>query len=758
MEQYLAHTYYALWEVILNSNSTVQMTKDEAGNKVEVPPITAQQILSRKRERKAKSTLLMAILDEHLARFHGIKDAKTLWAAIKTRFGEVLDKGYDIFQRLLSLLEIHGVGVSTKDANQKFLRSIPSACSNISLIMRNKPGKDNMDIDDPYNNLKSMRLKLMALLDHPPTHRISPQLDNKDLEQIDQDDLEEMDLKWQLVLTKPRLSESIVIEQDTFPGTTDQPGTQETGVKMLGMQGTEEEIMVKEEEATDFAFMAFTSNSSSSSSSNSEREKLRKTNQEIMGYQYGLESIEGQLRVSTLLMAILDKHLARFHGIKDAKTLWAAIKPDLVVLDKGYDIFQRLLSLLEIHGVGVSTKDANQKFLRSIPSACSNISLIMRNKPGKDNMDIDDPYNNLKSMRLKLMALLDHPPTHRISPQLDNKHLEQIDQDDLEEMDLKWQLVLTKPRLSELIVIEKDTFPGTTDQPGTQETGVKMLGMQGTEEEIMVKEEEVTETVFDNRSSDEENSLANDRFKKDRMAKKSVLPNNVGKRTGHKECRPVWNHVQRINHQNKFAQTAVFTRFGRIPVSVAKPKVAASTSAAKPVNTDGPKQSVHFSKSKRTFHKLHSPIRRSFYNTTRRNSTERVNTAGSNAVSAVKGNRVTAVKTSSGSVWRPRVNDIDHISKDNRWICTRVDYGHPQQALKNKGILDSGCSRHMTGNKSYLADYQEINDGGFVAFGSSKGKITGTVKIRTENFAPSLESLPKVKIIESELHISLSIN
>nr|GEY23387.1 ribonuclease H-like domain-containing protein [Tanacetum cinerariifolium] len=121
----------------------------------------------------------MAILDEHLARFHEIKDAKTLWATIKTRFGgnaeskkmqtnvlkqqfeifsisnsEGLDKGYDRFQRLLSLLEIHGVVIYTEDANQKFLRSLPSAWSNISLIMRNKPCIDNLDKDDLYNNLK----------------------------------------------------------------------------------------------------------------------------------------------------------------------------------------------------------------------------------------------------------------------------------------------------------------------------------------------------------------------------------------------------------------------------------------------------------------------------------------------------------------------------------------------------------------------------------------------------------------------------
>nr|GEZ88987.1 hypothetical protein [Tanacetum cinerariifolium] len=78
-------------------------------------------------------------------------------------------------------------------------------------------------------------------------------------------------------------------------------------------------------------------------------------------------------------------------------------------------------------------------------------------------------------------------------------------------------------------------------------------------------------------------------FHEDRMARKYVLPNNVGNGTGHKESRPVWNNVQRINHQNKSSPTIVFTRFGRIPVSGAKPKVAASTSAAKPVNTVGSK-------------------------------------------------------------------------------------------------------------------------------------------------------------------------
>ncbi|GKD37816.1 integrase, catalytic region, zinc finger, CCHC-type containing protein [Tanacetum coccineum] len=47
-----------------------------------------------------------------------------------------------------------------------------------------------------------------------------------------------------------------------------------------------------------------------------------------------------------------------------------------------------------------------------------------------------------------------------------------------------------------------------------------------------------------------------------------------------------------------------------------------------------------------------------------------------------------------------------------------MDY--PHRALNNKGIVDSGCSRHMTGNKAYLAEFQDFN-GGPIAFGGSKG-------------------------------------
>ncbi|GJS33405.1 hypothetical protein Tco_0531787 [Tanacetum coccineum] len=150
MEQYLTNTDYSLWQVILNGDDPIQVTTNENGVETKVPPKTAQALLQRQRERKAKSILLLAIPDEYQLRFHGIKDAKTLWAAIK----KGLDKAYDRFQKFISLLEVHSATVSNEDANQKFLRALPSSWNNVALIVRNKTSIDNLDIDHLYKNLK----------------------------------------------------------------------------------------------------------------------------------------------------------------------------------------------------------------------------------------------------------------------------------------------------------------------------------------------------------------------------------------------------------------------------------------------------------------------------------------------------------------------------------------------------------------------------------------------------------------------------
>nr|GFB27607.1 ribonuclease H-like domain-containing protein [Tanacetum cinerariifolium] len=112
-------------------------------------------------------------------------------------------------------------------------------------------------------------------------------------------------------------------------------------------------------------------------------------------------------------------------------------------------------------------------------------------------------------------------------------------------------------------------------------------------------------------------------------------------------------------------------------------------------------------------------------------SSPRVNAANPSAVSAAS---VNAAKHSAVSA--ARVNDAElsavSAARINAVKPSAVTAGNPQQALKDKGVIDSGCSRHMTGNMSYLSDFKELN-GGYVAFGGNPkgGKITGKGKIKT---------------------------
>nr|GEU31217.1 hypothetical protein [Tanacetum cinerariifolium] len=202
MEHYLEHTDYSIWEVIQKGNGLVQVSTDTHGQIRVLPSKTAKEILARERERKARTTLLMAIPEDHLAKFHKMTAAK------------------EMFQSLLSQLETHGAGVFTKDANQKFLRSLPSSWSQVSLIMRTKPGVDTLSFDDLYNNLRvfeydvkgsagssssTQNVAFVSFDSTSSTNEVNTAYDHEDLKQLDEFDLEEMDLKWQVAMISMRL-------------------------------------------------------------------------------------------------------------------------------------------------------------------------------------------------------------------------------------------------------------------------------------------------------------------------------------------------------------------------------------------------------------------------------------------------------------------------------------------------------------------------------------------------------------------------
>ncbi|GJX28668.1 hypothetical protein Tco_0236747 [Tanacetum coccineum] len=184
IEQYFQVQDYALWDVIENGNSfkpAAQTTTNAEGTSTTlIPgPVTADEKTQKKNDVKARSMLLMALPNEHLLTFNQYKDAKTLFAAIQTRFGgndatkktqktllkqmyenfsapstESLDSIFNRLQKIVSQLAILGENISQEDLNLKFLRSLPSEWNTHVVVWRNKPDLDTMSFDDLYNNFK----------------------------------------------------------------------------------------------------------------------------------------------------------------------------------------------------------------------------------------------------------------------------------------------------------------------------------------------------------------------------------------------------------------------------------------------------------------------------------------------------------------------------------------------------------------------------------------------------------------------------
>ncbi|GKD54418.1 hypothetical protein Tco_1287805, partial [Tanacetum coccineum] len=179
--------------------------------------------------------------------------------------------------------------------------------------------------------------------------------------------------------------------------------------------------------------------------------------------------------------------------------------------------------------------------------------------------------------------------------------------------------------------------------------------------------------------------------------------------------KPIRNNAKRVNHRNFAKKThpcpkknmvprAVLMKYGLVSINTARQNISKT---AVSVNTAHSKTTVNAAR----------PI--NFNQRVNTVKDKKVNTVRPKAVVIiVKGNNVNVVKTSACWVWKPKTKVLDH--------------GNLQMDLQEKGVMDSGCSRHMTGNMSYLTDYEEIN-GGYVAFrGNCKGgKITRKCTIKT---------------------------
>ncbi|GJU75737.1 ribonuclease H-like domain-containing protein [Tanacetum coccineum] len=248
MEQYVQCMDYSLWEIIESGNA-VRTTTLVDGVETEAVLSTAEEKAQRRLEMKARSILLMAIPNEHQLKFNTYKDAKSLMEAIQNRFGgnedtkktqknllkqkyenfvasnsEMLNQTYDRLQMLISLLEIHdklslddlynnlkvyeskvkGSSSSyTNPHNTAFVSSNTTA--NTPAAVNTAQGVSAASTQANAENLTTVDSLSDALIySFFANQPRSSQLDSEDLQQIHPDDIEEMDLKWQMAMLTMR--------------------------------------------------------------------------------------------------------------------------------------------------------------------------------------------------------------------------------------------------------------------------------------------------------------------------------------------------------------------------------------------------------------------------------------------------------------------------------------------------------------------------------------------------------------------------
>ncbi|GJY44486.1 ribonuclease H-like domain-containing protein [Tanacetum coccineum] len=439
-------------------------------------------------------------------------------------------------------------------------------------------------------------------------------------------------------------------------------------------------------------------------------------------------------------------------------------------LAKAYDRFQKLISQLEVYAAPVSKEDINQKFLRSLSPSWSQIALIIRNNQDINQTNIDDLYNNLgvyedemkrsssstsNSHNLAFLSSENTNSTNEVSPVSGNFG---IDQDDLEELDLRWQVAMLTVR---------GTLLGSANQEGTKGKGLMVIMEGGMSDQVMKRshqqmigldeytirkkiiETQTTELKTDTSESKTSETVGNTnevKVEKPKSVYESVVLKPMINRdkviiedwnsddeddvSKVETVSPVkTNETQKVKTQvDKIGQISQKKGIGfkKIKACFVYKRVLTRTGLVNPVRPNG-KRAVHTVSTAKPV-SIVRPACTGIKNMT---------TAGTRAVVSTGKGKMDNVLKKSRWVWKPKGNHMDHESKESRsFILNKFEYADPKGISKSVdyAVLDSGCSSHMTSNKAYLLDYEDYN-GGFVAFGSDPkgGKITGKGKIRTAN-------------------------
>ncbi|GJX04823.1 ribonuclease H-like domain-containing protein [Tanacetum coccineum] len=766
-------------------NGPVQVLTDTNGQIKVLPPKTAKEILARERERQSKNHLAYGYTRRPFSKVEMINLKECRKYIFKQQFesfsvsnSEGLHKGYNRFQSLLSQLEIHGASVSNEDANQKFLKSLPTSWSQLYCIIL--PANRNMDPEMWHLFLlKALTILMMLVLLMVFLLLLAITYKKKDLHHTLMNSRRKLqfDAKEPVGFDKTKVECFNCHNTGHFARECRSKGNQESRRRDAGNTGykakdngrrpgkqEEPKALVTidgdgvdwtghaEDEQENFALMAY-SNSGSNTEVTScskeceesyaklkklydeQREQLGDASIEIQAYTQALKKVEAQLVCHQQNQLVYEEKI-RFMKIDlDDKTnvltyhkklLAEAVKEKEELKTKLENFQSSSKGLSKLLNSQMSTKDKSRLGYgdQIHEGVLSYENEVLESVFDSRSSDVEDSHVYDKFAKVEGMHAVPPPMTGIYTPPESDFGIDESNftygpkQSKTSESAANTSDSVSCESNSSVETLESVPKPAVNEPKAVSKPKVWSDAPIIEEYEETVKEQNTCSPSLRADKRDW-NGLMSKKlglgygftkkacfvcgsfshlirdcdFHEKRMAKQVELNKKKGKGTGQGENRPVWNNVQRLNHQNKFVPKAVLTKTNIFPINTARQNLssqATTTSSARKINTARP---------------IVNKIR------------PRINTAGDKTVSAIGDNRETDVKASSCCNWRSKRHYWNKVSK----------YNSGSNSSKNVNSKDPlGRPKHMTGNKAYLVEYQEYI-GGPVAFGGSKGQITGKV-------------------------------
>ncbi|GJU55989.1 putative ribonuclease H-like domain-containing protein [Tanacetum coccineum] len=783
IKQYFQVQDYALWEVIENGNSWVSIPQTAQENGTSVTkmsvPVTVKEKTNKKNDVKARSLLLMALPNEHQLTFSQYTDAKTMFAAIETRFGgneatkktqktllkqqyenfsasssESLDSIFNRLQKIVSRLAILGVVITQEDLNSKFLNSLPPEWNTHVVVWMNKAKIETMSINDLYNNFKiveqsvkksvsassgAQNLAFMTALSTSSTNDVntatpayevsttspnvniaSPQVsttsfsDNvvyafmienpngsnllqQDLEQIHEDDLEVIDLNWQLYLLSMRAKRYYQrIGKKILINANDIVGFDKSKVECFNchkMRHFARECRVPRNKEVQFR--------------NQDNTRKQGNNEDMRGdgvnfSKYGVgfdwsDMAEEQVQTNMALMAFSDSE------VYNDKTFSKTCLKNYETLKKQCDDLIVKLNQTEFTAATykrcLATIEEQLITYRKNEVLCSEEVAVLKREVACKDYKINVLKSEFEKVKQEKEGIeFKIEKFDKASKDLDKLLGSQIT--DKSKKGLRYSAVLSphpliynRPKKLDLSYSGLDEF---------KEPEFKAYGSEDSKQKSNV----VCDKKSDDSKKNSDDSLAQCKFHpRERM----VYGNNYN--------RVNYNYTDKRTHPN--AQRNMVLRALLMKTDLK------TFNTVRTVNTAHPKSTVFSAKPMSCFPKIaQSTIRRPFQSKTtlsNKRFTQKVNTAKAQAVNTARPKVVKIARPNSAVVNAVRVNP--------------ENAGKPQQ--DDTGFVDSGCLRHMTRNIAYLSDFPEFY-GGYVTFGGGaySGKISckGTLKTDSLDF------------------------